>query len=58
MARDKARKENIDLTFIDGGMCTLQVGKFDLVIAVDNTIGHLIQDDFVLAVRNIYENHQ
>lgn len=56
LARNKARKKNIDLKFIDGDMRTLQAGKFDAVITIDNAIGHLIKDDFVLAVRNIYEN--
>lgn len=56
LARDKARKQNIDLQFIDGDMRTLQAGKFDSVITIDNAIGHLIKSDFEIAVRNIYEN--
>jgi len=56
LARDKAKKQNIDLQFIDGDMRTLQVGQFDSVITIDNAIGHLIKNDFELTVRNIYAN--
>lgn len=56
LARDKAKKQNIDLQFIDGDMRTSQLGKFEAVITIDNAIGHLIKSDFELAIRNIYKN--
>lgn len=56
LARDKAAKEKLLIQFIDGDMRTLQVGKFDAVITIDNAIGHLIKDDFELAIRNIHQN--
>jgi hypothetical protein len=56
LARDKARKQSLDIQFIDGDMRKLQIGKFDSVITIDNAIGHLVKNDFELAIRNIYEN--
>ncbi len=56
IARAKAKKEKLDIRFIDGDMRTLQVGKFDAVITIFNAIGHLTKDDFKKAIKNIYDN--
>ena len=56
IARNKALKQNITVQFIDGDMRTLQSGKFDAVITIDNAIGHLVKNDFNLAISNISKN--
>ena len=56
IARAKAKKEKLDISFIDGDMRTLKVGKFDAVITIFNAIGHLTTDDFEKAIKNIYDN--
>lgn len=56
IARNKAQKQNIAVEFIDGDMRTLQLGQFDAVITIDNAIGHLIKNDFNIAISNIYQN--
>ncbi|MEM6338495.1 MAG: class I SAM-dependent methyltransferase, partial [Pseudomonadota bacterium] len=56
IARAKAKKEKLDINFIDGDMRILKVGKFDAVITIFNAIGHLTIDDFENAIRNIYNN--
>lgn len=56
MARNKASTEGKDITFIDGDMRELQVGKFDAVITIFNAIGHLIKPDFEKALQNIHAN--
>lgn len=55
-ARDKAKKQHLDIELIEGDMRALQVGQFDSVITIDNAIGHLVKKDFELATRNICEN--
>ena len=56
IARKKAKKDNFDISFIDGDMRTLQAGKFDSVITIFNAIGHLTKYDFEKAIRNICKN--
>jgi ubiquinone/menaquinone biosynthesis C-methylase UbiE len=56
IARNKALKQNIAATFIDGDMRYLQVGEFDAVITIDNAIGHLVKNDFNIAISNIFKN--
>lgn len=56
IARNKALKQGIDVKFIDGNMRKLQVGQFDAVITIDNAIGHLVKDDFNIALENVYKN--
>jgi len=56
IAIEKASKQNITTQFIDGDMRKLQVGTFDAVITIDNAIGHLVKNDFELAIRNIHKN--
>lgn len=55
-ARNKASKENLDITFIDGDMRTLKVGQFDAVITIFNAVGHLTKSDFEKAIKNIHDN--
>jgi 2-polyprenyl-3-methyl-5-hydroxy-6-metoxy-1,4-benzoquinol methylase len=57
IAREKALEQDVAVEFIDGDMRDLQVeDQFDAVITIDNAIGHLVQDDFEIAIRNIYKN--
>lgn len=55
-ARSKARKMNRDITFIDGDMRNIRVGKLDAVITIFNAIGHLSKADFETALQNICAN--
>lgn len=56
IARAKAKKEKIDVQFIDGDMRTLKPGKFDAVITIANAVGHLTKSGFAKAMRNINSN--
>lgn len=56
IAREKALQQGVEVEFIDGDMRTLHVGRFDAVITIDNAIGHLVKDDFEIAIRNIHKN--
>ncbi len=56
IARKKARRENVSITFLDGDMRKLEVGKFDAVITIFNAIGHLSKTDFNRTLQNIYNN--
>lgn len=56
IARNKAKKLNRNITFIDGDMRSIQVGKFDAVITIFNAIGHLSKTDFEKALQNIRSN--
>lgn len=55
-ARQRAKAHNLDLTFIDGDMRNLQVGKFDAVITMFNAIGHVSKPDFAKTIQNIHAN--
>lgn len=55
-ARKKAAAEGLNLTFVDGDMRNLKMGKFDAVITIFNAIGHLSKPDFENALQNIYAN--
>ena len=55
-ARSKAKKMNRNITFIDGDMRNVKVGKFDAVITIFNAIGHLTKADFEKALQNIHAN--
>ncbi len=55
-ARAKAKKQSLDIIFIDGDMRDLQVGQFDAVITMFNAIGHLDKLDFGKALQNIHKN--
>ena len=56
IAKDKAKRQKVDITFLKGDMRTLKVGQFDAVITIFNAIGHLTKQDFVKAMRNIHDN--
>jgi 2-polyprenyl-3-methyl-5-hydroxy-6-metoxy-1,4-benzoquinol methylase len=56
IARAKALKKSIDVTFIDGDMRTIKVGTFDAAITIFNAIGHLTKAGFEKAMRNIRGN--
>lgn len=56
IARNKALQQNIAVDFIDADMRYFQAGQFDAVITIDNAIGHLVKDDFNIAIANIYKN--
>lgn len=56
IARQKASQQHLEIQFIDGDMRTLQAGQFDAVIAIDNAIGHLVKNDFNLAIKNAFNN--
>jgi len=56
IARHKAKDAGKNITFIEGDMRTLHVGKFDAVITIFNAIGHLTKKDFEQALKNIRAN--
>jgi SAM-dependent methyltransferase len=56
IARSKAKETRRNITFIDGDMRKIIVGKFDAVITIFNAIGHLTKADFELALQNIHDN--
>lgn len=55
-ARSKTKKMNRDITFIDGDMRNMKVGKFDAVITIFNAIGHVTKVDFEKTLKNIHAN--
>ena len=56
IARKKAREQHVSVTFIDGDVRKVRLGKFDAVITIFNAVGHLTKDDFEVALHNIYHN--
>ncbi len=56
IARDKARKKKLDVSFIDGDMRNIKMGRFDGVISIFNAVGHLTKTGFGKAMRNIHGN--
>lgn len=56
VAKNKAKKENLDIKFLEGDMRNFYVGKFDAVITIFNSVGHLTKLDFEKAMRNINSN--
>jgi len=56
IAKDKAKKQKLDIKFIKGDMRITKAGKFDAVITIFNSIGHLTKGDFEKAIKNIHEN--
>lgn len=56
IARRKAKEMNRNITFIDGDMRSVKVGKFDAVITIFSAIGHLPKTDFEKALQNIRAN--
>ncbi len=56
VARQKAAKAQLNLTFETGDMRTTQAGAFDAVITIFNAVGHLTRADFATAMKNINAN--
>lgn len=56
MARHKADKLGKNISFLDGDMRVLNVGKFDAVITIFNAIGHVTKADFEKTLQNIHAN--
>jgi len=56
IARKKAQEQDLLMMLQQGDMRTSKVGKFDAVITIFNSIGHLTCDDFIKTVQNIYGN--
>lgn len=56
IARNEAKEINQTITFIDGDMRDVKIGKFDAVITIFNAIGHLTKADFEKALQNIHAN--
>ncbi|MGD0665662.1 MAG: class I SAM-dependent methyltransferase [Rhabdochlamydiaceae bacterium] len=56
IAKSKARKEKLDIKFLQGDMRTQNAGRFDAVITIFNAVGHLTKRGFEKAMRNIGEN--
>lgn len=56
IARKKAIKQNFLTSLQQGDMRTAKVGKFDAVITIFNSIGHLTREDFIKTVQNIHSN--
>ena len=52
-ARASAKKNKVNVKFIDGDIRTIKVGKFDAVISIFNAVGHLTKAGFEKAMRNI-----
>lgn len=60
IARNKAIEMGVDIELLEGDMrytqATCQGEKFDAVITMCNSIGHLTREDFQLALTNIRSN--
>lgn len=56
VARSKAKKEKLNIKFLQGDMRDAKIGKFDAVITIFNAIGHLTKSDFSKTIQNIHDN--
>lgn len=56
IAQHKAEQQNLSFRFKQGDMRTSKIGQFDAVLTIFNSIGHLIEEDFELAIQNIHAN--
>ncbi|HFL2715757.1 TPA: methyltransferase domain-containing protein [Legionella pneumophila] len=56
IAQEKANKQKMDIKFIRGDMRTSQIGQFEAVLSIFNSIGHLSQQDFEKSLMNINNN--
>lgn len=56
IACEKAKQKNMPLRFELGDMRTSQVGQFDAVLTIFNSIGHLTKADLELTLQNIHAN--
>lgn len=55
-AREKARRKDLDIPFIEGDMRTVKIGTFDAVITIFNAVGHLTKKGVEKAIKNIHQN--
>lgn len=53
IARDKAHKEKLDISLIEGDMRTINVGHFDAAITMFNAVGHLTKTDFEKTIKTL-----
>ena len=56
IAKSKVKQQNLSLRFELGDMRTSNIGQFDAVLTIFNSIGHLTKEDFNLAIKNIHTN--
>lgn len=56
IAKEKIKKEQLNVKLMKGDMRHSQLGQFDAVITLFNAIGHLTKKDFERALKNIYYN--
>lgn len=56
IAKDKAKKDQLDVELLEGDMRSINPGTFDAVITILNAVGHLTRQDFELAIKNIRKN--
>ncbi|HEV2613856.1 MAG TPA: class I SAM-dependent methyltransferase [Gammaproteobacteria bacterium] len=56
IAKEKARKQKLNIKFLHGDMRNKKIGKFDAVITIFNAVGHLTKSGFEKAMRNIHKN--
>ncbi len=54
IAQTKAAKADARIKFFQGDMRTLQIGKFNAVLTIFNSIGHLTKEDFQKTLKNIH----
>ncbi len=55
IARQKAKKEKVKIRFLQGDCRTFEVGTFDAIITMFNSIGHLTKQDFEFTLQNIHK---
>ncbi len=56
VAREKSKNDKLKIPFIKADMRTAQIGEFDAVITIFNSIGHLTKEDFQKTLLNIGKN--
>jgi 2-polyprenyl-3-methyl-5-hydroxy-6-metoxy-1,4-benzoquinol methylase len=56
IARKKSAQKNLNLKFAQGDMRSCQQGKFDAVLTIFNSIGHVTKNDFGKTLKNIHDN--
>ena len=56
IACEKTKQKSMPLRLEHGDMRTSQIGQFDAVLTIFNSIGHLTKADFELTLQNTYTN--
>ena len=56
IAKEKAKKENLNIKFMAGDMRSTQAGQFDAAITIFNAIGYLTRKDFQLILNEYPED--